>query len=58
VTIDPHLAALAAITLCIGWLMAVAGLQKSALERRRYRRICPSCGKQIRDRVCADCGTA
>lgn len=26
------------------YLMIVAGLGKSALERRRTRRICPSCG--------------
>jgi len=57
-TLDPHLLVLAAITLAAGWLMAVAGLQKSALEWRRQRRICPSCGKTIRARVCTDCGAA
>jgi NADH pyrophosphatase NudC (nudix superfamily) len=57
-TFDPHLALLAAITICVGWLMAVAGLQKSALEWRRHRRICPSCGRQIHARVCANCGSA
>jgi hypothetical protein len=57
-TYDPHLLVLAAITLAVGWLMAVAGLQKTALERRKQRRICPSCGKTIRSRICADCGTA
>jgi hypothetical protein len=56
-TFDPHLFVFAAITLAAGWLMAVAGLQKSALECRRKRRICPSCGKVIRDRVCTDCGS-
>ena len=56
-TFDPHLAVLAVITLCVGWAMAVAGLQKSALEWRRHRRICPSCGKMIRARVCTHCGT-
>jgi hypothetical protein len=54
-TFDPHVALLAAITLGAGWLMAVAGLQKSALERRRRRRICPSCGHEIRARVCVNC---
>jgi NADH pyrophosphatase NudC (nudix superfamily) len=57
-TFDPHLLVLAAITLAAGWLMAVAGLEKSALEWRRQRRICPSCGKTIRARVCTDCGAA
>ena len=52
---DLHLAVLAITTLGIGWLMATAGLQKSALEWRQRRRICPSCGKEIRARVCASC---
>jgi hypothetical protein len=53
--IDPHLATLAVVTLAAGWLMAQAGLQKGALERRRARRKCPSCGRQIRARVCTAC---
>jgi hypothetical protein len=52
---DLHLAILATVTLAAGWLMAVAGLQKSALEWRRRRRICPSCGRVIEDRVCSGC---
>jgi hypothetical protein len=51
-TIDPHTAMLGATTIGIGWLMAQAGLQKSALEWRRRRRICPSCGCELRERVC------
>jgi hypothetical protein len=47
-TLDPHLATLAAATLAVGWLMALAGLQKSALEWRHRRRICPSCGRHLR----------
>ena len=39
--IDPHLATLAVATLAAGWLMAQAGLQKGALERRKRRRNCP-----------------
>jgi len=50
-----HLATLAVVTLGIGWLMMAAGLQKSALELRRRRRICPSCGRQIQARVCPTC---
>ena len=50
-TLDPHLAALMS-TLAAGLLMSLSGLQKSALERRRRRRICPSCGHELRGRVC------
>jgi hypothetical protein len=53
--LDPHVAIVAAATLGAGWLMMVAGIQKSALERRRRRRVCPSCGREIRDRVCTAC---
>jgi len=53
---DPHLATVAAATLGVGWLMTVAGLQKSALELRKRRRTCPSCGRYIQARVCSSCG--
>jgi len=53
--VDPHIAFAAMATLGAGWLMVTAGLQKSALERRRRRRVCPSCGREIRARVCASC---
>jgi hypothetical protein len=56
-TLDPHLAVLAMTTLGVGWLMALAGVQKSALELRRRRRVCPSCGKRVHQRVCS-CGSA
>jgi NADH pyrophosphatase NudC (nudix superfamily) len=36
----------------VGLLMSLAGLQKSALEWRRRRRICPSCGHELRGRTC------
>lgn len=54
-TIDLHIATLALLTLAIGWVMMVAGVQKSALEWRRRRRICPSCGREIHARVCTSC---
>jgi len=54
-TFDPHTATLAALTLGVGWIMAMAGLQKSALELKRRRRICPSCGRQIDKAVCSSC---
>ena len=53
--LDPHVAIAAVTTLGAAWLMIVAGLQKSALERRRHRRICPSCGREIQARVCTSC---
>jgi hypothetical protein len=52
---DPHTATLAVLTLGIGWVMAAAGLQKHALELKRRRRRCPSCGRQIDARVCSTC---
>jgi formate dehydrogenase maturation protein FdhE len=53
--LDPHVAIAAVTTLGAAWLMMVAGLQKSALERRRQRRVCPSCGREIEARVCTSC---
>jgi len=53
--LDPHIAIAAVSTLGAAWLMITAGLQKSALERRRQRRVCPSCGREIRARVCTSC---
>jgi len=50
-TPDPHMTALAS-TVVVTALMSFAGLQKSALEWKRRRRICPSCGHQLRGRVC------
>ena len=54
-TLDPHIAMLAVLSLGVGWVMAIAGVQKSALEWRRRRRICPSCGREMDARVCATC---
>ena len=53
--LDPHIAIGIATSLAAGWLMMVAGLQKSALEQRRRKRVCPSCGREIHARVCAAC---
>ena len=52
---DPHIALLGMTTLVVGYLMAAAGIQKSALEWRRRRRTCPSCGRHIEARICAGC---
>jgi hypothetical protein len=53
--LDPHVLTLAVATLGAGWLMAQAGLAKSALELKRRRRICPSCGREIQKNVCSSC---
>jgi hypothetical protein len=53
--LDPQIAIAIVTTLGAGWLMMVAGVQKNALEHRRQRRVCPSCGRQIEARVCAAC---
>jgi hypothetical protein len=53
--LDPHIAIAIVSTLGAGWLMMTAGLQKSALEHRRRRRVCPSCGRHIDARVCSSC---
>ena len=36
----------------VGVWMAVAGVQKSALEWKRQKRTCPSCGREIVGRSC------
>jgi NADH pyrophosphatase NudC (nudix superfamily) len=51
-TPDPHLAALLTSIAGVGVLMSFAGLQKSALEWKRRRRMCPSCGRHVRGRAC------
>jgi hypothetical protein len=53
--LDPHVMTLAVATLVVGWLMAYAGLGKSALELRRRRRVCPSCGRTIQSSHCSSC---
>ena len=53
--LDSHVLIAVVTTLGAGWLMLAAGVEKSVLERRRHRRICPSCGKEIASRVCATC---
>jgi hypothetical protein len=52
---DPHTMTITMATLGVGWLMAYAGLAKSALELKQRRRVCPSCGKHIRNAVCTSC---
>jgi NADH pyrophosphatase NudC (nudix superfamily) len=54
-TPDPHMTMLASSIAGVGFLMSWAGLQKSALEWKRRRRICPSCGHQLRGRAACGC---
>ncbi len=49
--IDPNLAFLFAICTAAGGLMAMSGISKSLLERRR-RRACPGCGRPLVDGRC------
>jgi NADH pyrophosphatase NudC (nudix superfamily) len=46
-----QVATLAAAMGVAAW-MAVAGVAKSALEWKRPKRRCPSCGRQIDGRTC------
>jgi hypothetical protein len=48
-----HIASLALLTLSVGWLMTLAGMQKSILEWRKRRRTCPLCGREIVARTCS-----
>jgi hypothetical protein len=36
-----------------GWLMVESGVLKSLLERRRERRVCPSCGRATDTCACS-----
>lgn len=47
-TLDPHLFGFVFGTLAVGVLMALTGINKSALEWKQRRRICPSCGRDRR----------
>ena len=42
--LDPQIV-LMMLTTAAGWLMIQSGLFKNMLDRRRDRRICPSCGR-------------
>jgi hypothetical protein len=45
VTMDPHVELLMALASAAAWLMMRAGLAKNALELKRKRPTCPSCGR-------------
>jgi NADH pyrophosphatase NudC (nudix superfamily) len=50
--IDPHVGVLIASTAVAGLLMALTGVGKHGLEWRQRRRICPSCGRELRGGFC------
>ena len=56
-SLDPQILATLVGTTGVGFLMLMAGMQKSALEWRRRRRSCPSCGRHIEGRVCLACSS-
>ena len=47
VSYDPQLMIIAAVSSGVGYLMIQSGISKSALEFKRRRRICPSCGRHL-----------
>ena len=49
--LDPQIILLMLLTTVAGWLMIESGLAKNMLDRRRDRRVCPSCGRNAS--VCA-----
>jgi hypothetical protein len=42
-----HQLVLLMLTTGAGWLMIESGVVKNLLERRRHRRVCPSCGRDL-----------
>jgi hypothetical protein len=42
---DPHVVLLMGMASGAGWLMMKAGISKKALEPKRKRARCPSCGR-------------
>lgn len=42
---DPHVELFMALASVAAWLMMKAGLAKNALELKRKRVVCPSCGR-------------
>ncbi len=44
-SLDPNTALSLVLVMGIGYAMAFAGVSKNALEWKRRRRICPSCGR-------------
>jgi hypothetical protein len=43
--LDPHTTTMLVLVMGVGYAMAHAGVAKNALEWKRRRRVCPSCGR-------------
>jgi hypothetical protein len=43
---------LSALVMALAFTMAFAGIKKHALELRRRKRVCPSCGRRIDGPFC------
>ena len=52
--VDPQISIFVALVMAVGYTMFVSGLKKHALELKRRRRICPSCGRTIEGPVCRE----
>ena len=50
--LDPQILLLMLLTTAAGWLMIQSGFFKNLLDRRRERRICPSCGRDATTCAC------
>jgi hypothetical protein len=51
--LDPEVVTALVSTTGVGFLMLFSGVKKNALEWRRRRRTCPSCGRIITGRTCS-----
>ena len=49
---EPQLAVAIALAMAAGWTMYFSGVKKHLLEPKQRKRVCPSCGRIIRGRVC------
>jgi tRNA(Ile2) C34 agmatinyltransferase TiaS len=50
--LGPQLVVLMTVTTVAGWLMIESGVFKHLLDRRRHRRVCPSCGRNTNSCGC------
>jgi hypothetical protein len=44
-TTDPNTVVMLVLVMAVGYVMAYAGVAKNALEWKRRRRVCPTCGR-------------
>jgi hypothetical protein len=51
---DPELVTFTALAMAIAFSMLFSGIKKHALELKRPKRVCPSCGRNIEGPVCRE----